>query len=32
MTWLYLLCFSLLVGADLKATLQARKSVRETYE
>ena len=32
MTWLYLLCFSLLVGAELNATLLARKSVRETSE
>lgn len=32
MTWLYLLCFSLLVGAELNATLLARKAVRETVD
>jgi membrane protein len=30
MTWLYLLCLSLLIGAELNATLLARKRVRET--
>ena len=32
MTWLYLLCFSLLVGAELNATLLARRAARETSE
>ena len=32
MTWLYLLCFGLLVGAELNATLLARKALRETPE
>lgn len=30
MTWLYLLCFAILVGAELNSTLLARKSARET--
>jgi membrane protein len=32
MTWFYVLCFSLLVGAELNATLLARKAVRSTEE
>ena len=28
MTWLYLLCLALLIGAELNATLLARKAVR----
>jgi membrane protein len=30
MTWFYLMCFSLLVGAELNATLLARRAARET--
>ena len=30
MTWFYLLCLSLLIGAELNATLLARKAARET--
>jgi membrane protein len=32
MTWVYLLCLSLLVGAELNATLLARKAVRAAPE
>jgi membrane protein len=32
MTWFYLLCLSLLVGAELNATLLARKAARATSE
>jgi membrane protein len=32
MTWFYLLCFSLLVGAELNATLLARKAQQATSE